>query len=237
MKDLLWRTARDGQMLQVSLREGHELGSVEGFAAFDLGPVVATREVDGFSAALGDAETLGAALERWAVLREVGDEVTCTWIGDLDTIAEYLATELRLAPPEGWETTPDKFFSVPVNGDSVDDLDLQDMPWEGVASCGSEYGGNNLYYWCGWYWDRKTDMEDEFFWAGTEPNFEDAAWEYVLNPPMWPSGETFSVNLPFVTESNRTEATERLARSEIAKWYSAIELNDVMVWEAEPSVG
>ncbi len=238
MADLLWRTALKGErVIEVRLLEPGALDSVEGVAVFDVGPVAVTRELGGESKVLGDAPTLGQALQRWEELREVGDKVKCTWVGDLDTLSEYLATELRLAPPEGWESTPNSFFSVPVNDGWIDDLDLQDMPWEQIAWYGSEYGGNNLDYWCGWCRDCKTDMDDEYFWAGTEPDFEYEAWNYVLNPPMWPGGDCFSVNLPFVTDSHQPEAVARLVSSEIVKRYSSIELNDALVWEGEPTAG
>ncbi len=235
--DVLWRTELNGRVLEVKLHEARAVDSDAAFDPLEAGPVHVTRGIGGVVEVLGDAPTLSVAMSRWEELREVGDAVECTWAGSVDQLAEFLQSNLRLAPPEGWaDGGPDTFFSVPVNGGWIDDLDLQDFPWERVASYESFYGGTSMDYWDRWYRWWGTDEEPSYGWAGPDPDLVSDGISFVAPPQMsWPGGNDLDVSVEGLSQNGLEDLAEQFRLSDATGYFQSISVNDVTVWP-EPDI-
>lgn len=232
MGRVLWRTEMGDRVLEVALTGPHDVDIASDVDPLELGPVQVRGVVAGVEEDLGVADTVADALEAWDELRELGDAVECTCVGEPWRFSEFLYGKVRLAPPPGWADLPHTLGGFEINGEWFE-LNLQDVPWEEVASIGGEFGGFTLSYLDGWLQQRATDMEDEYRWAGPGPDLEAEGWALVLGPPMWPTGSELDVRLSFVTDSTAPEVVSEFVTPSITEMHSYIVLNGVTIYSRE----
>lgn len=69
--------------------------------------------------------------------------------------------------------------------------------------------------------------------GGTEPDLEGAGWGLVLNPPMWPSGNSIDFRLPFVSDPMDPDIVENFVWPLMTEMFSHITLNGVTIYHRE----
>lgn len=232
MGQVLWRTKMGDRILEVALTGSSHVDIASDVDPLELGPVGVRRVVAGVEEDLGVADTVADALETWDELRELGDDVECTCAGDPSWFSDFLYGKVRLAPPQGWVDLPRTLGGFEINGEWFE-LNLQDVPWEEVASIGGEYVGFILSYLDGWLQQLATDMDDEYRWAGPDPDLEAEGWDLVLGPPMWPTGSELDVRLSFVTDPTAPEVVSEFVTPSITEMHSYIVLNGVTIYSRE----
>ncbi|MBS1836762.1 MAG: tetratricopeptide repeat protein [Actinobacteria bacterium] len=232
MGQVVWLTLMGRRVLAVTLVGDEDVDVASDADPTGFGPVEVRRIVAGVVEVLGVAATVADAFGTWDELRELGDAVHCTCISDPEWVIGHLYDRFRPAPPEGWDGPPHTFGGCEINGEWFD-LNLQDLSWEEVASLGGELGGFTLSYLDGWFQLSSTDMDDEYRWAGTAPDFEAEGWSLVMGPPMWPSGNALDVRLSFVEDPTAPEVVDEFVQPSITEMYQYIELNGVEIYRRE----